>query len=381
LGTALEVGQYVGRVNEPVPNEAVDLQAAQEAALGQEQKNEAKNMESLLHWAIEHSDPKVLAEQAAQVKEDEAITDMLDKKRKRVKELVDIMNSQPSEAQLMRDALRQLTAPDSGLDDKVKALQALQILVEPIDNANDLKGMNGIQPVVAALGSEMRAAAAYVLGTAASNNAHFQQDLLQVSPDVFAKLVALTTDPQEEVVVKGLYALAALVRNLDGARAAFNDAGGIKAVESVMMRQPEPGAKDVVYGMYLVRAKRKALALMMDLVQMDTNLAQRCVEAGLAPAMLALLRERDHDLQEKALEGMRTLLERTPLAGPAFRDAGASEEVKQLHILLYQTVEMAARSGAHDSEDHHYIQYLMGLCDQVTKLLQGRKPHIDHTEL
>lgn len=51
-------------------------------------------------------------------------------------QLSDIMDSQPSEAQLMKDALFQLTSLDSSVEEKVKALQALQILVEPIDNAN-----------------------------------------------------------------------------------------------------------------------------------------------------------------------------------------------------------------------------------------------------
>lgn len=51
---------------------------------------------------------------------------------------------------------------------------------------------------------------------------------------------------------------------------------------------------------------------------------------GLPKAMLALLKERDHDLQEKTLEGMRTLMEKTPAAIDAFKQTNGVEEVKQV---------------------------------------------------
>jgi hypothetical protein len=56
----------------------------------------------------------------------------------------------------------------------------------------DLKALGGLDPLVEALGAtnaSLRASAAYVLGTAASNNAKFQHTLLAGHPDIFVKLM------------------------------------------------------------------------------------------------------------------------------------------------------------------------------------------------
>ena len=131
----------------------------------------------------------------------------------------------------MKAALLHLTATDSTDADKVDALLRLRDLVRPIDNANggccplckcthakqrlkeihassvgsnctpglssprtaaDLKAVHGIEPLVAALDSDntdVRAAAADVLGTAASNNVRVQQDVADVRPDIVQKLL------------------------------------------------------------------------------------------------------------------------------------------------------------------------------------------------
>lgn len=117
----------------------------------------------------------------------------------------------------------------------------------------DLKVLGGLDPVVALLvlhevplrasghsvvGGEgeggrrqpterdlIRAAAAHVIGTAASNNAKFQQQLLEAHPSIFYHLVATSLDPVEEVAVKGVYAMAAMVRNLPFMHDAFIASG------------------------------------------------------------------------------------------------------------------------------------------------------------
>ena len=73
----------------------------------------------------------------------------------------------------------------------------------------------------------IRAAAAHVIGTAASNNAKFQQQLLESHPSIFHHLVATSLDPVEEVAVKGMYAMAAMVRNLPAMHDAFIASGVI----------------------------------------------------------------------------------------------------------------------------------------------------------
>jgi hypothetical protein len=51
-------------------------------------------------------------------------------------QLSDIVSQQPTETQLMTDALGTLSDPQASSSDKEAALVELQVLVEPIDNAN-----------------------------------------------------------------------------------------------------------------------------------------------------------------------------------------------------------------------------------------------------
>jgi nucleotide exchange factor SIL1 len=53
---------------------------------------------------------------------------------------------------LLRTCL-QLSSPESSDEERHNALVAIQILVEPIDNANDLETLGGVAPLVDALGS------------------------------------------------------------------------------------------------------------------------------------------------------------------------------------------------------------------------------------
>lgn len=58
--------------------------------------------------------------------------------------------------------------------------------------AADLEAIHGIEPLVAALdgdNADIRAAAADVLGTAASNNVRVQQDVADIRPDIVQKLL------------------------------------------------------------------------------------------------------------------------------------------------------------------------------------------------
>ncbi len=61
------------------------------------------------------------------------------------------MKAQPTEADLMRDVIAHLDNASTPQQDKREVLEALQHLVEPIDAANDLGGMGGMQAVMQAL--------------------------------------------------------------------------------------------------------------------------------------------------------------------------------------------------------------------------------------
>lgn len=224
------------------------------SAHGSEGGSEEERLESLLHWSISHSDPLKLAEAAGEADKRASVADLL-AQRARVKELLDYVNAQPTETDLLKDAIAMLvnqTTPEVGQLHALKAMQVrwrwlngfrplkatlgrrgrcaplsvdarrctmeaattecclppacarsltrqyhlVQALVEPIDNANDLRALGGIAPVVLHLQSpnpELAAAAAHVLGTAASNNPTFQNHLMQV---VFADAAHRACRPQ-----------------------------------------------------------------------------------------------------------------------------------------------------------------------------------------
>jgi hypothetical protein len=62
-------------------------------------------------------------------------------------------------------------------------------------NAADLHTLQGLQPVVQLLlqdSTNLQAAAAFVLGTAASNNNKFQEQLMEVYPESVMHLLRVT---------------------------------------------------------------------------------------------------------------------------------------------------------------------------------------------
>ena len=157
----------------------------------------------------------------------------------------------------------------------------------------DLQGMGGLAPVVALLAPQqptsLQAAAAHLLGTAASNNAEFQRQLLTDHPEALPLLlqllrtgsgsasaasVATATNGSDgeaaqaaelaaaaataEAATKALYCLAAMLRLNADCRDAFYQAAGVQALQLLLgSRQTEP------------RLKRKALSLLADLIQLD----------------------------------------------------------------------------------------------------------------
>lgn len=145
-----------------------------------------------------NSDTDKLHEQAQEVRQQQIVSDVLEQ-RARIKELRGHLDSQPTETDTIRDMVAVLSSVDSLMSLKLIALQNLQDLVGQIDNANNLKPLNGIRPLVETLKSELwvlKANAAHVIGIAASNNVQFQQDVLEIVPDIFQTLtqVGIITD-------------------------------------------------------------------------------------------------------------------------------------------------------------------------------------------
>jgi hypothetical protein len=80
----------------------------------------------------ENSDPEILKAQAQSVQQAEAVQSLMERRGK-VQQLINVLEQQPTETQLMQEAIAMLV---NKTGNPVNLLEALQILVEPIDNAN-----------------------------------------------------------------------------------------------------------------------------------------------------------------------------------------------------------------------------------------------------
>ncbi|KAF6264633.1 hypothetical protein COO60DRAFT_1634248 [Scenedesmus sp. NREL 46B-D3] len=292
-------------------------------------------MESLLHWAIEHSDPDTLREQAETVRRDEAVKDFVERK-KRVQELSDIMSQQPSEAQLMMDNIAVLKDAEAGSADKAEALGNLQVLVEPIDNANDLRVLGGLPPLVALLQlqqhAELQEGAAYVLGTAASNNANL-----------------IAAAKHEGAANKAMYALGNIVRSpVPLARSQFYAQAGLGQLQALLGQAAAAP----------LRVKSKAINLIADLIEMTANGDDESLETWdgkvmsqfAAAALDMLMQAEELDGKERALAAMRILLLRRGDAGrAALEDEGAEAVLREALTELDLLVDKLG--GYEDGED------------------------------
>ncbi|GMH38476.1 hypothetical protein BSKO_06360 [Bryopsis sp. KO-2023] len=282
-----------------------------------------QSLQGLLNWAIENSDPEVLRQQAESFERGEMSQEELDMSRMDVKELMDMMASQPSETDLLKEALAYLK--DGGLteEEHSSVLLAIQVLVEPIDNANDLKALDGIDIIVAYLdkGESLATLAAYVLGTAASNNPKFQNDLVGSHPDVFKTLIEMTQRYSLEGASKALYALSALVGNYAELRAMFYTNGGLNALHKLL------GRKNLAPALV-----KKSLAFLTDLLYEDQIKIQ---DEDLIEAVISLIDHEDLDIKEKAItlsillnstEGSMEIMEKMDLGEKL---AGARSELQK----------------------------------------------------
>ncbi|MEW5309941.1 MAG: hypothetical protein WDW38_001781 [Sanguina aurantia] len=247
------------------------------------------------------------------------------------------MRQQQDKALLVsQDLIRLLKSPEATSDERLMGLQTMQTLVEPIDNANvgtwlpliaqTCASSGGFDPVIEHLtlpGSSealdsLRATAAHVIGTAASNNVKFQLQILEDIPDLFSLLLPLCNSSNEAVAGKGWYAVSCMVLNLPQAREAFLAAGGMAAADSCLLSE-----------LSSVRNKGKALSLVMDLLQLSAeHVEERPPQPsprGLASALTLLLHNSNLDLAEKGISAVQQLTQHhVGRAMLAHFDAGGS---------------------------------------------------------
>jgi hsp70-interacting protein len=121
----------------------------------------------------------------------------------------------PSDADLMKEAMTIIIAPDTTPEAKLTAFDNFEQLIENLDNANNMEPLGLWSPLLGQLDSDvpdMRRYAAWCIGTAVQNNAQSQERLLAMNG--IPRLCKIAVEDSEQAVRrKAVYALSSSVRN------------------------------------------------------------------------------------------------------------------------------------------------------------------------
>lgn len=228
-------------------------------------------------------------------------------KRMRMKRVLKELDARPTEGQLMRDVIEGMQArghnvTEAEVRDEVFSLEVLQELVEPIDNANDLDKMGGLDEVIARTASKhaaIRAAAYQVIGTASSNNDIVQKQIFDKGAlHQLARQLQVETDV--DVRVKAIFAIGVVSRNSEIARQVLYDENLLELL------------LDLVDGDD-TRLRRKSLLLLTDFFSRDPQafFAKIVTLDNLVRPLVAIVagtRDDDLDLREKAMIALQSML-------------------------------------------------------------------------
>lgn len=283
------------------------------------------SLDSMLQWAIGHSDPAELKQTAEGVQRLSPAE--LQQRRREIKELMDKMKM-PSDARMMQTALDDLKNMFLSLQDRLRALQELVILVEPIDNANDLCKLGGLSVIVQELDhpdSEIRTTSAWLLGKASQNNPFVQKQVLDLG--VMAKLMKMVKSSSSEEATKAFYAVSALISNNLAGQALFYAEAGDTMLQEILSNSNID-----------IRLLKKAVFLIGDLAEFQLENADQGEMSFFSnrfflKSVVDLTASADLDLQEKALLAIKNLLKLKTTEVLVFKDFcgldGALERMKE----------------------------------------------------
>lgn len=429
-GAVRPVGDAVDHAPPPAGEAAaaVDPEGALEAL-------PEETMQSLFNWAIENSDPETLREMAARAErggeagDDASAADakratsskdaktpspdspprrreltqqeMLSK-RKDVKEALELLASNPTEQQFIKQATEMFADPRRSEADRVLALEEMEELVAPIDNANDLHALGALAPLLSVAldvhGDAPDAVAAGALGVLAvalSNNekvadlvhswragdgpagerhgvVHGAGNVPCASAEprtarasVAARLgriaVGIIEEESSENISenisstrrgKALRALASLTRTHFPSRRAFFAAGGADRFAALFDAEDE-------------KTRKRAHALATD-IWVRPDVAGGPAEKGyppgrqdeelqmardLVPRLIAALAKGSPDAREKAMGALEAAIERVGgEAGAAARDAAARGHAGEALVRLSRFFEEEAAAEPETAE-------------------------------
>jgi hypothetical protein len=180
-------------------------------------------MDSLLRWSIENSSPSTGPVQPQKDLDPAIIDHILGK----------------PDAVLMKEALSVAVDEKKSEDERVNALDNLEMFIEHIDNANDLAKMQMWKPLHDLLTSPsstslIKTQTLWVIGTAVQNNPSAQHAYLEFEPmpTILSLLQPDNTSPQTRS--KALYTLSGLLRHNAAAMASLGAANGWDVLKSAL---------------------------------------------------------------------------------------------------------------------------------------------------
>ncbi|KAJ3688645.1 hypothetical protein LUZ61_017809 [Rhynchospora tenuis] len=289
-------------------------------------------LDSMLQWAIGHSDPEKLKEKAEYT--EKLSPEEILSKQSEIKELMEKLKM-PSDAELMKIAIADLTNSSSSTQERLHALNELLELVEPIDNALDMDKLGGLVAVIKELEdieSEIRTASAWVLGKASQNNAVVQNQVLGYG--ALTRLMKMVHSSYTEEAVKAFYAISALIRNNERGQELFYLEGGDVLLQDMLTNSSID-----------IRLQKKVVFLVADLADYQATISATDKNNN---HMLSLLSDRvflksvvdlsvkrDLDLQEKVLMAVRSLLHLAPTEARDLKDfCGLDQVLERIRVQL-----------------------------------------------
>ncbi|KAJ4778880.1 Hsp70 nucleotide exchange factor FES1 [Rhynchospora pubera] len=289
-------------------------------------------LDSMLQWAIGHSDPAKLKEKAEYT--EKLSPEEILSKQSEIKELMENLKM-PSDAELMKIAIADLNNSSSSTQERLHALNELLVLVEPIDNALDMDKLGGLEAVIKELEdieSEIRTASAWVLGKASQNNAVVQDQVLGYG--ALTRLMKMVQSSYTEEAVKAFYAISALIRNNERGQELFYLEGGDVLLQDMLTNSSID-----------IRLQKKVVFLVADLADYqattsandknNNHMLSLLSDRVFLKSVVDLSVKRDLDLQEKVLMAVRSLLYLAPTEARDLKEfCGLDQVLERMRVQL-----------------------------------------------
>ncbi|KAH8556774.1 armadillo-type protein [Umbelopsis sp. PMI_123] len=263
-------------------------------------------MEQLLQWAINNTDQEQLRKDAEAIKKGEKKPDPSKFDPKVIEAILG-----KDDATRMKEAVDCISDEKDTVENKVIALDNLEMLIEGIDNAMNLENMNLWPAIVAQLNNdneEIRKGVAWVCGTAVQNNPKAQKALLDNNGLEPLLNLLRNTAEDKEVRAKAQYALSGLIKHFPEGLAQFKEKGGFEALAEIVKNPQDSTILRKTIFLYNT--------LMLEDPSLSKLLASQEIPEAFAKVLTKSIDEEDEDLAEKTLRSAYTLVDQTNLFVP-----------------------------------------------------------------